>query len=199
MQKLSLAALSFVVVGCGPYLRYTAQPPAPSPAGKVVVDVRDSREPKAGGDHKEQVGTQTGAFGVPTPIKVDSPATVTDTMRKLVSEAAMAAGIGVAQKGEEGAATARVVVDIQRFWCTGYNPAYKGDVTASVSVQDAQGQTTRVVGQPVHGEDGGMSCQSIYKKALTDFFNNTKALLSMDNVRNAATNPTAAPAPPPNQ
>src|SRR3954471_1526079 len=129
MRKVSFALLS-LVAGCGgSYLQYKSQPPAPSPAGKIIVEVRDSREPKVGGDKKELVGMQTGAFGIPTAIKVGSPTTVAETVQKLVGEAAMSAGVGVAGKGEEAGATARVIIGIQRFWCTGYNPAYKGDVT----------------------------------------------------------------------
>jgi hypothetical protein len=199
MQKVSFALLSLVAVGCGPYLQYKSQPAAPSPAGKIIVEVRDSREPKVGGDKKELVGLQTGAFGIPTAIKVGSPTTVSETMQKLVGEAAMSAGVGVAGKGEEAGATARVIVDVQRFWCTGYNPVYKGDVTASVMITDPNGQQIRVPGQPMHGEDGGMNCQSIYRKALTNFFNNTKAMLSMDNVKAAATGANTQAAPPPAQ
>jgi hypothetical protein len=191
--------LAFAAVGCGPYLQYKSQPPAPSPAGKILVEVRDSREPKVGGDRKDYVGMQTGAFGIPNPIKVPSPTTVSETMHNLIAEAAMSAGVGVAAKGDEASATARVIVDVQRFWCTGYNPVYKGDVTASVMVTDPNGQQIRVPGQPLHGEDSGMNCQSIYKKALTDFFNTTKAMLSMPNIQAAATGANTQAAPPPAQ
>src|SRR4051812_43808205 len=70
MKQVSFALLSLAAVGCGPYLQYKSQPPAPAPAGKIIVEVRDSREPKVGGDKKELVGMQTGAFGIPTAIKV---------------------------------------------------------------------------------------------------------------------------------
>lgn len=199
MQKVSFALLSVVLVGCGPYLQYKAQPAAPSPAGKIIVEVRDNREPKVGGDKKEVVGLQTGSFGIPTAIRVPTPTTVTETMTKLVGEAAMSAGVGVAAKGDEAGATARVIVDVQRFWCTGYNPVYKGDVTASLTVLDPNGQQVRIPGQPVHGQDGGMNCQGVFKKALTDFFSATKAMLAMDNIKAAATGANTQAAPPPAQ
>lgn len=199
MHKLSFAALLLLAVGCGPYLQYRSMPPAPSPAGKAIVEVRDNREPKRGGDKKEQVGMHTGAFGIPDAIRVESPMTVTETIQKLVTEAALSAGIGVAGKGEEGSATSRVVVDISRLWCTGYSPVYKGDVTASMTVLDPGGQQVRVVGQPVHGEDGGMDCKRIYKKALTDFFNNARALFAMPQVHDAVVGANTRPAPPPAQ
>lgn len=195
----SLAALSLLAAGCGPYLQYRAQPPAPSPVGKVIVEVRDRREPNQGGDHKEQVRMRSGAFGVPDEIRVDGAMTVSETMRQLVSDAALAAGIGVAAKGQEAGATARVVVDIDRLWCAGYHPVYKGDVTASLMVLDPAGQQVRVAGQPVRGENGGTDCKRIYKKALTDFFNNARALLSAPRLRDAATNANALAAPPPSQ
>jgi hypothetical protein len=198
-KTLSFAALALLAVGCGPYLQYRSQPPAPSPAGKVIVEVRDNREPKRGGDKKEEVGVRTGAFGIPDEIRVDSPMTVTETIYKLVSQAALSAGVGVAGKGEEPSATARVIVDINRLWCAGYNPVYKGDVTASLTVLDPGGQQVRVVGQPLHGEDGGMECKRIYKKALTDLFNNARALFAMPQVHDAVTGANTRPAPPPAQ
>lgn len=195
MKTPSLLALSLLAVGCGPYLQYKAQPPAPSLQGKVVVEVRDAREPGKGGNQHEQVGVHTGTFGIPDEIRVDGPMVVTDTMQELVSQAAEAAGIGVTRAGDP-AATARVVVDVQRLWCAGYNPAYKGDVTAGLMITDPTGQQVRVPAQPLHAEDGGMDCKRIYKKALTDFFKATRALFETPPIRAAATGiPTAGPPP----
>ena len=193
------ATLTLLAVGCGPYLQYKSMPPSASPVGKIIVDVRDSREPKNGGLQHQQVGLQTGSFGIPSPIRVEKPTTVVDTMHQLVSEAALAAGIGVATTMDDPSATARVIVDVQRFWCTGYNPVYKGDITASVSITDGAAQQIRVPGQPVHTEDGGMNCRGIFKKALTDFFVATRAMLTMPNVMAAATGANTQAAPPPAQ
>jgi hypothetical protein len=190
------AALSLLAVGCGPYLQYKSQPPSPSPAGLILVEVRDNREPNAGGVHKDRLGVQAGALGIPSDIKLDSETTVAETVHKLVSEAALSAGVGVAGKGQEQAATARVVIEIQRFWCAGYG-GYKGDVTASLMVLDPSGQQIRVPGQPVHGEDGGINCKSIFKKALTDFYGRTKELFAVQQIRDAATGANTRPAPPP--
>lgn len=200
MPKTPLfAALGLLAVGCGPYLQYKSMPPSSSPVGKLIVDVRDSREPKAGGLKHEQVGMQTGSFGIPTAIRVEGPTTVVDTMHALVSEAALAAGIGVATAPNDPAATGRVIVDIQRFWCTGYSPVYKGDITASMSVTDGAAQQVRVPGMMVHSEDGGMNCRSIFRKALTDFLNSARGMLLMPNVKAAATGANTMAAPPPAQ
>jgi len=172
--------LALVAAGCGPYLQYRAAPPAPTANGRVFVDVRDSREPKAGGTNHAEVGMQTGTFGIPDVIHVDSPTRVAETVRALVSDAARAAGVGVTE--DPGAASARVVVDLQRLWCTGYSPAYKADVTASLSVLDASGRQIRVPGMPLHAEDGGMKCQRVFKHALSAFFDATRAMLSNPNV-----------------
>ncbi len=180
MAKPTFALWALVAAGCGPMLQYQASPPSPSLNGRIVVEVRDSREPKAGGKKHEEVGMETGTFGIPDVITVAGPTTVADTMRRLVSDAALAAGIGVTEDG--GGATARVVVDVQRLWCTGYSPAYKADVTASVSVMDPSGQQIRVPGMPVHAEDGGLKCKRIFAHALTDFFAATRAMLQNPNV-----------------
>ncbi len=195
--RLWCSALSLLAVGCGPYLQYKSAPPAPGPSGKVIIEVRDEREPKRGGDKKEEVGVHSGTFGIPDEIRVDGPMTVTDTMTRLFGDAARAAGLAVAAKGDESGATSRVLVSVQRLWCTGYHPAYKADVTASVSILDPAGQQIRVPGQPVHAEDGGMDCKRIYKKTLTDFFNATRTLFSMPQVHDAASGANARPAPPP--
>jgi hypothetical protein len=122
---------------------------------------------------------------------------VTDTIRKLVSDAALSAGLGVATDPNDTSATARLIVDVQRLWCTGYRPAYKADVTASVTVTDGAAQQIRVPGMLVHAEDGGMDCKRIFKTALTRFFGSARGMLTMPNVQAAATgaNPQAAPPP----
>ncbi|HEY2743374.1 MAG TPA: hypothetical protein VGL86_02070 [Polyangia bacterium] len=180
MHKTTFALLALATAGCGPMLQYRATPPAPTLYGRVVVEVRDGREPKAGGGKHEEVGMQTGTFGIPDMITVDGPTTVADTMRQLVSDAARAAGIGVSQDGS--GATARIFVDVQRLWCTGYSPAYKADVTASLSVMDPSGRQIRVPGMPIHAEDGGMKCKRVFRHALTDFFAATRAMLQNPNV-----------------
>jgi hypothetical protein len=196
-SKLAFVALSLAAVGCGPYLQYKTQPPMPPLQGKVIVDVRDSREPGQGGNQHEQVGVHRGSFGIPDTLKVESDTTVADTVHQIIGDAAMAAGLGVAAKGDEAGATARVIVDIQRFWCVGYG-GYKGDVSASVQVTDPAGQQVRIPGQPVAASDGGIDCRRIYKKALTDFLVAAKALLSQPQVHGAAVG-TVTFAPPPAQ
>jgi hypothetical protein len=192
-----LVALTLSAVGCGPYLQYKSMPPSASPVGKIIVDVRDSREPNAGGKKHEQVGMQTGSFGIPSPIRAESPTIVVETMRRLGSEAAMSAGIGVTTSDADPSATARVIVDVQRLWC--YRPVYKADVTAAVTVTDGAGQQIRVPGMLVHSEDGGMDCKRIFRAALTKFFGASRGMLTMPNIQAAATGANTAPAMPPAQ
>lgn len=195
----SLLALSLFAAGCGgTYLQYKPMPPAPTPAGKIIVEVRDSRETGKGGDHKERVGMMTGTFGIPSPVKASSPTEVSEVMARLIGEAAMSAGIGVAAPNDPGA-TSRVIVDVQRLWCTGYSPVYKGDVTASLQIMDPAGQQLRIPGQPLHADDTGMDCRRIYRKALTDLFKNAQALFAQAQVHAAATGANTAPPPPPAQ
>jgi len=178
--RLALPLFAVFAVGCGPYLQYRAAKPAPTFNGRVAIEVRDSREPKAGGQDHAEVGMQTGAFGIPTMIKLDDPMAVTVTTAALVADAARAAGFGVVGPGD--APTAKVVIDVQRFWCTGYNPVYKADVTASLSVMDASGTQIRVPGMPLHAEDGGMNCKRIYYKTLSMLFDAARAMLSNPNI-----------------
>ena len=179
MAKTSLLALLAVAAaGCGGLLQYKAAKPAAVQRGRVVVDVRDARPPKEGGNKHEEVGVHAGTFGIPDMLTVDGPNVVADTMRRLVSDAARAAGIGVT---DGPGATARVVVDVQRLWCAGYG-GYHGAVTASVSVLDPSGQQIRVPGVPVSGESGGINCKHIFRDALTKFFDATRSMFSDPNV-----------------
>jgi hypothetical protein len=173
-----LAALALCTAGCGGLLSYKASRPAPVLRGRVIVDVRDDRAPKEGGLKHEEVGFHRGSFGIPDMLVVDGPEVVADTMHHLVSDAALAAGIGVTNGGD---ATARVVVDVQRLWCAGYG-GYHGAVLASISVVDPSGQQIRVPGVPVNAESGGINCKHIFRSALTDFFRATRAMFSDPNV-----------------
>lgn len=177
---LAAAVAAVAAAGCGPYLQYRGAPPAASPNGRLYIEVRDAREAKAGGSNHAEVGMATGTFGIPEIVHVDGATRVSDTVRALVGDAARAAGAGVTD--DASSATARVIVEVQRFWCTGYSPAYKADVTASLGVYDPTGTTVRVPGMPLHAEDGGLDCKRIYRKTLTSFFDAARAMLSNPNV-----------------
>lgn len=170
--------LVLCAAGCGGLLQYKAARPAAVQRGRVIVDVRDDRPPKEGGDKHEEVGVHAGAFGIPDNLRVSGPTVVADTMRRLVADAARAAGVGVT---DGPGATARVVVDVQRLWCAGYG-GYHGTATASVSVLDPAGQQIRVPGVRVNGESGGINCKHIFYDALTELFKATRAMFSDPNV-----------------
>ena len=179
MPKTTLFALLVLCSGgCSGLLSYKGAPPARTLRGRVIVDVRDDRAPKEGGLKHEEVGFHRGSFGIPDMLTVDGPDVVANTMHRLVTDAALAAGIGVTSGGD---ATARVVVDVQRLWCAGYG-GYHGAVLASISVVDPSGQQVRVPGVPVNAESGGINCKHIFKSALTDFFRATRAMFSDPNV-----------------
>jgi hypothetical protein len=180
---MPLALLAVAATGCSGLLSYNAAPPAPVQRGRVIVDVRDNREPKSGGLKHEEVGVHAGAFGIPDMLTVDGPTVVAETMRQLVIDAARSAGIGIT---DGPGATARVLVDVQKLWCAGYG-GYHGTVLASISVYDPAGQQIRVPGVPVNAEDGGVKCKRIFRHALTDFFRATRAMFANPNVAAALT------------
>jgi len=180
----AIVAFALFASGCGGLLSYKGAAPAPVQRGRVVIDVRDSREPTSGGAKHEEVGVHAGAFGIPDMLTVDGPTVVADTMHQLVAEAARSAGIGVTDA--PNAATARVLVDVQRLWCAGYG-GYHAAVTASISVYDPSGQQIRVPGVPISAEDGGLKCKRVFHHALTDFFRATRAMFANPNVAAALT------------
>jgi hypothetical protein len=188
------------MVGCGGgghYLRWNATPAASSMSGKLAIAVTDKREEKKGGLHQDEVGRQTGSFGIPQAIRLKKSDSVASSVRDLVAQAAAAAGIGVAAPGQEGSATAKLVIEVQTLWCTGYNPVYKADVTASVAVVDPATGAVRVPAQPLSASGGGMACQSIYKKLMSDIYQQAKTLLSQSPIKQASIGQVAQASAPP--
>ena len=165
------------LAGCGgKYLRWNGAPAASAMSSKIALEVTDKREEKKGGAHAEQIGLQTGSFGIPQAIRLKGETLVED-VRALLTQAAAATGIGVVAPGQESSANGKVVVEVQTFWCTGYSPAYKADITASVSVVDPATGAVKVPAQPLTASGGGMVCQSIYKKLLSDIYKQAETLL----------------------
>lgn len=189
MQRTGMIALLLLTsVGCGGgghYLRWKATPPAASMNGKVAIAVADKREEKKGGLHQNEVGLQTGSFGIPQAIRLKKTDSVTSTFQDMMAQAAAAAGIGVAPAGQESAATGKLMVEVERLWCTGYNPVYKADIVAKVSVVDTATGAERVPAQTLTASGGGMACQSIYRKLMDSLYQQATALLSQANVKQA--------------
>jgi hypothetical protein len=189
--------LLLVASGCGPYLTWETRPPAAPLQGKVIVEVRDAREPERGGKDKRQIGVATqgmsvGGFGIPQAIRMKDDTVVAQTLRAVVSEAAQAAGLAVVPEGTPDA-TAKIIVEVQRFWCSGYDPVYKGDVVASLMIVDPPGQQVRLPAQPIQTNDAAMQCKPVFHKALSDAFGATAALLAQPQVKAAALGAAAPP------
>lgn len=179
MNKSAIVILGMMsMAGCGggKYLRWSGAPPASAMSTKVALEVTDKREEKKGGLHAEQIGLQTGSFGIPQAIKLKNE-TLAGDVRDLLTQAAASSGLGVVAAGQEAGAAGKFVVEVQTFWCTGYNPVYKADITASVTVVDPATGAVRVPAQPLTASGGGMVCQSIYKKLLSDIYRQAASLL----------------------
>ncbi len=202
MQRNAMIALVVLSsVGCGGgghYLRWNGTAAMPAAGGsKVAIAVTDKREEKKGGLHPNEVGLQTGSFGIPQAIRLKGSDSVSGSIQDLVAQAAAASGLGVAAPGQEASATGKIAIEVQTLWCTGYSPAYKADITASVMIVDPATGAVRVPAQPLTASGGGMVCQSIYRKLLSDIYQQAVTLLSQSNVKQAALSaPAAASAAP---
>jgi hypothetical protein len=179
-----------LVSGCGPYLTWQTRPPAAPLQGKVIVEVRDAREPERGGKDKRQIGVATqgmsvGGFGIPQAIRMKDANVVSDTVRAVVTQAAESAGLAVVPAGTPDA-TSKIIVEVQRFWCSGYDPVYKGDVVASLTIVDPPGQQVRLPAQPIQTNDAAMQCKPVFHKALSDALAATATLLAQPQVKAAA-------------
>jgi hypothetical protein len=185
MRNLTLlAAAALALTGCGPYLRWDARPSAPMVRGKVIISVADNREPKKGGAEKQEIGMQPGAFAIPETIRLPSPYDVAETMRELLGQAALTAGVGVAPVGDN-AGTSKIAVEVQTFWCTGWTFHFVTNVSASVMIIDPAG-AVRVPGMPLTVEDSAGDCRTAYRKALTRAYETAVAMLSQPNIQAAA-------------
>ncbi|MCU1283213.1 MAG: hypothetical protein JWM53_6759, partial [bacterium] len=131
-------------------------------------------------------------FGIPQAIRLKGNDGVAISVRELVTQAAAASGLATVAAGQEASATGKIVVEVQTLWCTGYNPVYKADVTASVMIVDPTSGAVRVPAQPVTASGSGMVCQSIYRKLLSDIYQQTATMFAQPNVKQATLGATAA-------
>jgi len=182
MNKNGMLLVGIVAsAGCGGgghYLRWNPTPAATAMNGKVVIAVSDKREEKKGGAHPEQVGLQTGSFGIPAAIRLKGSETVSGSVQDLLTQAAASTGLGTVAPGQEASATGKIVAEVQEMWCTGYNPVYKANIVVSVGVVDPATGAVRAAAQPLTASGGGMVCQSIYKKLLNDIYNQATTMFS---------------------
>jgi len=183
-------------VACGGrWMMWTARPAAPAVAGKLMITVADHREVAKGGKDSRVVGQERNGWGIPFPIRLPTPTEAADSVRDLLGQAALTAGIGVAPLGD-AAPTAKVAVEIQSMWCDGYSPVYKAGMTASVMVLGPDG-AVRLPGVPLQADDGAWNCHDAYKKMLTKTYDQAVALMSQPQFKDAATGAAGAPPPPP--
>src|SRR6478735_4675187 len=185
-------ALGLVACG-GRWMTWKAQPAAPMVAGKVAITVADHREVKKGGDDPRVVGQERNGWGIPFAIRLPTPTEAGDSVRDMLGQAALTAGIGVAPVTDP-APTAKVAVEIQSMWCDGYSPVYKAGLTASVMVLGADG-AVRVPGVPLQVEDGAWTCRDAYKNMLTKAYQQAVAMMSQPQFKDAATGAGGAPPP----
>jgi len=173
-------------VACGGrWMTWRAQPAAAMVAGKVMITVADHREVKKGGDDPRVVGQERNGWGIPFAIRMPTPTEPADSVRDLLGQAALTAGVGVAPMGDQ-TGTAKVAVEIQSMWCDGYSPVYKANLTASVIVLAPDGMV-RVPGMPLQSEDGAWNCHDAYKNMLTKAYDQAVAMMSQPQVKSALT------------
>jgi hypothetical protein len=186
-------AIAGVAACGGRYLRWNAQGPAPAVAGKVDITVADHREEKKGGADPRLVGNERNGWGIPFAIRVRTPTEVSESVRDLLGQAALTAGVGVTAMGDQSA-TAKLAVEIQQMWCDGYPPAYKANLLASVALLGPDGQV-RVPGMPLASDGAHMNCQGAYQNALTRAYEAAVAMMSAQPFKDAATGAGGAPPP----
>ena len=165
----------------------------------MAITVADHREEKKGGKDTRVIGIEPQNNGftglIPLPLKLKSPTEVADALRDLLGQAALSSGIGVAPQGDP-APTSKLSVEVQTFWCTGFPPVMKVNITASAILLGPDG-AVRVPGQPLQAEDGSVSCQHAYMKALNTLYTNAQGLFSQQPVHDAATGAGGGAPPPP--
>lgn len=192
---LLLVAAGF---GCGPsrYLAWDAAPPAPSLIGRVSIEVGDRREPKHGGEDPSVIGLQRSGFGIPYPIHIGGRAELSLEMHDILTDAAMSEGIGVLPPGPPVGATSRLVVEIQQFWCDGYFPVYKSNISASATIVDGATGQVRVPGQPLVAAANDGDCRHALRRAVNQLYGSARGWFANPQIRNALVGESVPPPPP---
>ncbi|MGZ3438651.1 MAG: hypothetical protein ACXVDD_04020 [Polyangia bacterium] len=179
----------------GQLLTWRAQPAAPALSGKVMIAVADHRVGNQGGDDPSVIGSERGALLIPSTLRLSEPTEAAATIRDLLGQAALTAGIGVAAHGEL-TGTAKLAVEIQSLWCDGVLLAYtKARLGASLAVLAPDG-AVRLADVPIQVEGGGASCRDAYQTMLTNAYSQAAAIMSQPQVRGALTGSGGAPPTP---
>jgi hypothetical protein len=189
------ALLASAVACGGRWMTWRAQPAAPMVAGKVVITVADHREAKKGGEDPSVVGLQRNGWGIPFPVRLPTPTEAADSLRDMLGQAALTAGVGVAPAGDP-TGTSHIAVEIQSMWCDGYSPVYKAGMTAGLIVLGPDG-AVRVPAVPIQAEDGAWDCHDAYRNMLSKAYQQAVAMMSAPQVRDALVGAGGAPPPPP--
>lgn len=197
MRRLLVAVAGATLVGqggCGGELMtWRTQPPAPSLAGKLVITVADRRAGNEGGDDPSLVGSEHGALFIPHALRLSGPTEAADKIRRLVSEAARTAGVGVAPPGDTSG-TARLAVEIHNLWCDGISLAYtKARLIASAIVTGPEGAVRG--NMPLQVEGAGAHCSDAYETMLTNAYSSASAQMSDPHLKAALTGANARPSP----
>jgi len=184
MRRMVLASLAGALLAlsaaCTPVMSWRAQPAAPTLTGKVSVAVTDKRVGPQGGDDPSVIGTERGALMIPSAIRLSEPTEAADRLRELVTQAALTAGIGVA----DGAGT-RIAVEVRNMWCEGVIMAYtKAYLVGVMSVLGPDG-APRTAPMNISVEAGSGDCKRAYIQMLTNAYSQVAALLSQPPVKAA--------------
>ena len=115
---LAVTSLAAATACGGPWLKWRAQPAAPTLVGKVSVAVTDHRVSTQGGDDPRLIGSERGALFIPNALRLDEPTDAANAIRDLVGQAALTAGIGVAP-ADGGGGGVKIAVELSTLWCEG--------------------------------------------------------------------------------
>lgn len=200
-----LVALTTLAACGGGYLRWKARPAAPAVVGKIAILVNDSRpEKNPQNSDRRVVGMQPGFANIPTPIRLPTETEAAESVRDMLGQAALTAGIGVAPAGDP-APSAKVMVDMGYLWCTGFWPVFRAGLVAGITVIDPATNQPRTQPMLLKTEGGAGDCQSAHRDNLTKAYDAAVAMMASPEFKGAATGgggmapPPAQAAPPPAQ
>lgn len=199
-----MRALLIVIAlaGCGPptpYLRWTAEPPAPSLQGRVSLrDVINKRDAKHGATDPAAVGNIRNGFGVPYPVRIDGggggwegsiePRTMGQSIGELVATAMMHAGVGVVAPNDPQP-TSLLFVEVYELWCDGY-VGYGASISLQLAIVDPATQQLRTK-IPIRNEGSAGNCRDAFARALSGAEASIAAAFAQPEVRAAAITPGA--------
>ncbi len=169
VPSLVFGALTLATVGCSrPYFTWSPREPLASRRGRVAISVDDARQ----GDH-EIVGRAFGVGGIPEDVRVGANEP-SERLRRLLTEASLTAGIGLADPAETP--SARVSLRLATMMCHGETSKAQAALQVIFTITDAGG-SPRLAPETIALTGKSRGCKDAYYELFDHLLDEVAARL----------------------